>query len=111
MQIFYGLLILLTILKKSPVLTKATFIWEKLSKISNIVKYYCNKKTGLYLNIFKNIIYSKLWCKAEFSASLLQSLASHDHSEIILICWFSDKKNKIKKRFFIINNVENSCAA
>ncbi len=31
-----------------------------------------------YLNIFK------MWCKAEFSASL-----SHDPSEIILICWFA----------------------
>ncbi len=27
-----------------------------------------------------------LWCKAEFSASLLQSSVSHDPSEIMLIC-------------------------
>ncbi len=29
-----------------------------------------------------------LWCKAEFSASLLESSVSHNPSEIILICWF-----------------------
>jgi len=34
--------------------------------------------------------------KAEFSASLLQS-ESHDHSEIILICWFDSQET------FIIN--------
>jgi len=28
--------------------------------------------------------------KAEFSASLLQSLVSHDLSEIIRICWFGE---------------------
>ncbi len=31
---------------------------------------------------------SFLWCKAEFSASLLQSSVSHDPSEIILMCLF-----------------------
>ncbi len=30
-----------------------------------------------------------MWCKAEFSASLLQSSVSRDPSEIILICWFA----------------------
>ncbi len=30
-----------------------------------------------------------MWCKAEFSASLLQSPVSRDPSEIILICWFA----------------------
>ncbi len=35
----------------------------------------------------------------EFSASLLQALVSHDPSELNTICWF------------IIINVENSCAA
>ncbi len=45
-----------------------------------------------------------MWCKAEFSASLLQSSVSHDPSEIILICWFGAWET------FIIINVENSCA-
>ncbi len=42
--------------------------------------------------LFKYILKCNLflWCKAEFSASLLQSSVSHDPSEIILICWFSD---------------------
>ncbi len=43
-------------------------------------------------------------CKAEFSASLLQSSVSHDPSEIILKCWCAET-------FLIIINVENSCAA
>ncbi len=37
-----------------------------------------------------------MWCKAEFSASLLQAIL-HDPSEIILKCWF-------------IINIENRCA-
>ncbi len=45
-----------------------------------------------------------LWCKAEFSASLLQYSVSHDPSEISLICW-------IAERFLIIIHVENSYAA
>ncbi len=36
---------------------------------------------------------------------LLQSLVSHDPSEIILIYWFA------QEIFLIIINVENSCAA
>ncbi len=47
-----------------------------------------------------------LWCKAEFSASLLQFSVSHDPSEIILICWFAAQET-----FLIIINFENSCAA
>ncbi len=38
--------------------------------------------------IFSNVIYSSD-CKAEFSASLLQSSVSHDPLEIIQICWFN----------------------
>ncbi len=45
--------------------------------------------------------------KAKFSASLLQSLVSHDPSEIILICWFAAQETFL----IIIINVENSCAA
>jgi len=41
----------------------------------------------------------------DFLASLLQSLVSHDPSEIILICWFGAQET------FITINVENSCAA
>ncbi len=44
-----------------------------------------------------------LWCKAEFSASLLQSSVSHDPSEIILICLFAAQET-----FIIIINVEKS---
>ncbi len=44
-----------------------------------------------------------MWCKTEFSGSLLQSSVSHDPSEIILICWFV-----VQEIFPIINNVENS---
>ncbi len=46
------------------------------------------------------------WCKAEFSASLLQSSVSHDPSEIILICWYA-----VQETFLIIINIENSYAA
>ncbi len=49
---------------------------------SNIVKYvisYFMCKYIIKCNSF-------LWCKAEFLASLLQSLGSHDPSEIIVIC-------------------------
>ncbi len=54
---------------------------------SNIAKYYYNfKQLFLFEYILKCNLF--LWCKAEFSASLLQSTMSHDPSEIILICWF-----------------------
>ncbi len=43
--------------------------------------------------------------KAEFSASLLQSMVSHDLSEIILICWFSAEET------FLIVSIENNCVA
>ncbi len=43
----------------------------------------------LYYKCFKCNLF--LWCKAEFSASLLQSSVSHDHPEINLIWWFADK--------------------
>ncbi len=44
--------------------------------------------------------------KLIFLASLLESLVSHDPSEIIVICWFGAQET-----FLIINNVETSCAA
>ncbi len=43
-----------------------------------------------------------MWCKAEFQQQLLQSLLSHDASEIILICWF------VAQETFIIGSVENN---
>ncbi len=53
--------------------------------------------------MFLNVIYS-CHCKAECSASLLQSSVSHDPSEIIVICWFAAQES------FINITVENSCA-
>ncbi len=50
--------------------------------------------------------YLYLWCKAEFSASLLQSWVSRDPSEIILTRWFAAQET-----FLIIINVENSFTA
>ncbi len=53
----------------------------KINKKSN--KKLNSRKFGIVkINLF-------LWCKAEFSASILQSSMSHDPSEIILICWFA----------------------
>ncbi len=90
--------------KKSLLLTKAAFIWSIYSKNSNIVKMYSN------LTFFKSEYTLKcslfLWCSAEFSASLLQSSVSHDHSEIILIYWFAAQET-----FLRVISVENSCAA
>ncbi len=44
-------------------------------------------KCSLFQYILKCNLF--IWCKAEFSASLLQSSVSHDPSAIILICWFA----------------------
>jgi len=85
-------------------LTMVAFISSKMQKNSNIVKYYYNLN-----ELFSILIYFKcnlfLWCKAEFSASLLQSSVSHDPSEIILICWFAARET-----FLIIIDVENVAA-
>ncbi len=43
--------------------------------------------------------------KLNFQQQLLQSLVSHDPSEIILICWFAAQET------IIVINVENICAA
>ncbi len=67
-------------------------------KNNNIVKYYYNfKYLFLCEYIFKLNLF--LWCKAEFSASLPQSLVSHDPSEIILMCFDA------KETFIIIFNI------
>ncbi len=83
--------------------TKAAFF-----KIKNTVK------TAIFLNIiaikmncflFEYILKRNLflWCKAVFSASLLQSSVSHDPSEIILICWFAAQETFIINIIIIIN--------
>ncbi len=72
-------------LKKYLMLTKAVFIWYKKYEI-----LFQFKISFLYEYILKcNLFFC---CKAESSASLLSSV-SHDLSEIILIWWFSAKKN------------------
>ncbi len=52
-----------------------------------------------------------MWCKAEFSASLLQSSASHDPSEIMLIFRFAARETFIiisaVKRLIAINRIQN----
>ncbi len=51
-------------------------IWTRTYILYVLIKY-------LFYILKRNLF---LWCKAEFSASLLQSSVSHDPSEIILIC-------------------------
>ncbi len=57
------------------------------------IKYYLSKITVFYFNIFKSVIYS---CDAKLNfqhfQSLLQSLVSHDPSEIILLSSFGVQK-------------------
>ncbi len=60
----------------------------------------CKCNCFLFEYIFKCNLF--MWCKAGFSASLLQSSVLHDPSEIILIGWFVAKETII-----IIINVEN----
>ncbi len=61
-----------------------------------------NIKITVSILIFLNVIKCNLflWCKAEFSASLLQSSVSHDPSEIILICKY------VSQETFIISHVK-----
>ncbi len=73
-------------------------------KNSNIVKYYCNKKMYFFLIEYIVRFNLFLWCKAEFSASLLQSSVSHD-SEINIICWYAAQET------LLIINFKNSCTA
>ncbi len=91
------------------ILLKVSFAHQGCIYLIKIRKYYetlLQSKTNVFFfNLF--VKYNLfLWCKAEFSASLLQSSVSHDPSEIILICWFAAQET-----FLIINNAENSCAA
>ncbi len=79
------------------------YLINNIVKNCNIVKYYSLKELFSIYIVKYNWF---LWCKAEFSASLLQSTVSHDPSEIILICWFAAQGT-----FLIIINGENNCAA
>ncbi len=102
----------LLFLKKFFMLIKAAFIWSKIQKKGNILKYYCNLKYQFSILIYFKIIYLFLWCSAEFSASLLQSSVSHDPSEIILIydlyqCWNSWYQYKSLLSLFI--NLTHPC--
>ncbi len=71
---------------------------------------YLIKNTLIFLSIIAvcNVLQCNLflWWKAEFSASLLRSLVSHNPSEIILICWLAAEET-----YLIIMNMKNSCAA
>ncbi len=67
------------------------------------MKYYYKlklTKTNCIWLYFKYNLF--LWCKAESSASLLQSSVSHDPSEVILICRFA-----AQEKILIIISVEN----
>ncbi len=49
-----------------------------------------------------------LCCKAGFSGSLLQSSASHDPSEIILICWFAAQETLLSMLIFFFFEINRS---
>ncbi len=78
-------------LKKSLMFTNAALFGQKYCKSSFLLKKGKNKKCNLFL-----------WCKAEFSASLLQSVTSHDPSEIMLIFWFGVQETFIIILIFVI---------
>ncbi len=68
------------------------FIWSKYNKTVILWDITTIKNTFfLFESILKQNLF--LWRKAEFSASLLQSSVSHDHSQIILICCFAMFRN------------------
>ncbi len=58
-----------------------TVLWNNITILNNHFQYELFLKCNLFM-----------WCKAEFSASLLQSSVSHDPSEIILTCWFASQE-------------------
>ncbi len=59
-----------------------------------------SKKCFLFEYILKCDLF--LWCKAEFSASLPQSLVSHDPVEITVICWFTAQETFVLLYFIIM---------
>ncbi len=101
-----GLVILIFLFKEvSSANQCCIYLIKNTGKNIIIVKYYYNLKNWFQLqNILKCNLF--LWCKAEFSASFLQSSVSHSSSEIILICWFAAWET-----FLIIINIKNSFAA
>ncbi len=50
-------------------------------------------------------IHKPIYTIAEFPALLFQSSVSHDPSEIVQICWFTNQET------YFLMNVENSCSA
>ncbi len=86
----------------SLMLTKAAFIWSQIQKKTEYCEIVKNK-TGFYLNIFQNVIYS---CDAKLNFQHhYSSLQSHDPSEIFLISWFANQET-----FLIIIYIENGAA-
>ncbi len=63
--------------RKKSLLTKAALFDKKNSKTFKIMNYFCHLNNCFLFEYVLNIIYS-MWCKAEFSDSLLQSSLSHD---------------------------------
>ncbi len=74
--------------KKSLMLTRAG---QKYCKNHYIVKYCDLKEMCSIVIYFKNVIYS-CDAKLNFQQPLDQSPASHDPSEIILICWSNTRR-------------------
>ncbi len=77
------------VLEKKVSCILAAFIWSEIQ---------CKKKVKYYYDL------KFLWCKAEFSASLLRSSVSQDPSEIILIYSFAAQETfniiNVEKCFF-----------
>ncbi len=77
--------------------------------------FYANSntvKTVILWNIFEVFLFEYilkcnlfLWCKAEFSASLLQPSASHDPSEIILLPIFLVMNRMFKQLHLFDSNI------
>ncbi len=56
---------------------------------NNIVKYFYNWKSLFSIEIYFKMVFIYVIAKLNFQQSLLQSLGSHDPSEI---CWFAAQK-------------------
>ncbi len=103
-------------LKKSLILTKAAFIWSK-NTVKTVILWNIitikNKKI-----IFEYVLKCKLflWCKAEFSASLLHSSMSHDphpksfnmHGFFRILWWIESSKEQLLFEIEIFYNIINA---